>query len=241
MTQATEGHIYQRYSKELSDLHRMVTEIDALVRAQLRDASQALENEDVDWARQIVARDKKVNELDVQADDAMIHLIAKRQPVARDLRDILAVGKIVTDLERVGDEARKIARLVVHFYDTEHSPPSSQLLRDVHRMARIGGEMVEEAVRAFDTRDVSLALEVIRRDNEIREEFKSALRRLTTFLFEDPRSVGFVVEIVLALRAMERVGSHGKNIAGYVIFLVKGKDVRHVSLEEIEIEVRNGA
>ncbi len=237
MNEIIDGHIVKRYNEEMSSLHDLVLKIAELVREQLRNAVHTMENEDCDAARQVIERDKEVNDLDVEADDEIVHLIAKRQPVAKDLREILTVGKIVTDLERVGDEARKIARLTIHFYDNDMPAPNNQIVKDITRMANFVDGMLDKAIRSYNELDLNLAVDVIQMDLEIEQEFTSAMRRLTTFVMEDCRTVGHMVETVLGLRALERIGGHAKNIAGYVVFLVKGKDVRHEDLEAVAAEI----
>ncbi len=237
MNEIIDGHIVKRYNEEMSSLHDLVLKIAELVREQLRNAVHTMENEDCDTARQVIERDKEVNDLDVEADDEIVHLIAKRQPVAKDLREILTVGKIVTDLERVGDEARKIARLTIHFYDNDMPAPNNQIVKDITRMANFVDGMLDKAIQSYNELDLNLAVDVIQMDLEIEQEFTSAMRRLTTFVMEDCRTVGHMVETVLGLRALERIGGHAKNIAGYVVFLVKGKDVRHEDLEAVAAEI----
>jgi phosphate transport system protein len=239
MTAITSGHIVKRFDGELGHLHQLVLEIGTLVRSQLAQAVKTLEDEDPKAAREVISQDQEVNALDVQAEEEMIQLIAKRQPVAKDLREVITISKAVCDLERVGDEARKIARLTIHVYDNDGSPPNSQILRDIHTMAAFVDHMLELSLESFNNLDLEKALEVLRMDAELDNEFKSCLRRLSTFLMEDSRVVGHVIDVVLAIRALERIGGHGKNIAGYVVFLVKGKDVRHESLEEVEREIAN--
>ncbi len=237
MNMMTDGHTVDRYNSEMNHLHGLVLLIGDLVRDQLINAAESLQTEDVDLAHAVIKRDDEVNELDVQASDEIVNMIAKRQPVARDLREILTVGKIVTDLERVGDEARKIARLTLHFYSGQLTAPNPQIVRDILKMVEFVDEMLDKALQSFDRPDLDLALEVIQMNDELTGDFKSALRRLSTYIMEDARSVGHAVETVLGLRAMERIGGHAKNIAGYVVFLVKGVDVRHESLEAVAEEV----
>ncbi|MET0094709.1 MAG: phosphate signaling complex protein PhoU [Sedimenticola sp.] len=241
MNEMTSGHIVNRFNSELDHLHEMVLKLSGLARVQMRDAVKTLDDEDPEAAQTVIERDNELNDLDIQADDEIIRLIAKRQPVAKDLRDIMTVGKIVSDLERIGDQARWVARMTIHFYDGDKLPPNSHLLDDIPRMAEMVGAMIEKAMSSFETLDLGQALEVIRMNLELENEFKSALRRLSTYLMEDSRSVGHVTEVVLGLRAIERAGGHAKNIAGYVVFLVKGTDVRHGSLEQVAAEVGAGA
>lgn len=240
MNDMTDGHTVRSYNEEMNHLHQQVMQIGELVRDQLKRAVKSLRDEDADEAREVIERDQIVNELDIEVDDEIVHIIARRQPMARDLREILTVGKIVTDLERVGDEARKIAMLCVHFYDHNTTSPSDVIVRDIIKMAEFVDDMLEKAIRAFDELDLELALDAIRMDVDLDTEFKCCLRRLSTFIMEDSRVVGHVVETVLGLRALERIGGHAKNIGGYVVFLVKGKDVRHEDLESVAAEIRSG-
>jgi phosphate transport system protein len=237
MKEIISGHTVKAYNEELGKINRLVLELGELGLDQLRRAVQTLKDEDTKSAGQVIDRDQKMNELDILADEEIIRLIAKRQPMAKDLRDILTVQKTVSDLERVGDEARKIANLTIHFFDQGKTPPGNEILRDIYTMAEFADHMLVQSLEAFSELNLSKALEVIKSDEQLYEEFRSALRRLSTFIMEDSRSVGHVVDIVLALRALERIGGHAKNIGGYVIFLVTGKDVRHEDLNIIAAEI----
>lgn len=237
MNDITEGHTVHAFNEELSHLSELVMKQGTLGRDQLQRAVQTLKDEDPRAAGHVIDRDREMNDLDVLVDEEIIRIIAKRQPVAKDLRDIMVVQKTIGDLERVGDEARKVANLTVHFFNVDKNPPNNQLLRDIFKMADFVDRMLEKALRAFETQDLNLALNVIKADDNLYEEFRSALRRISTFLMEDARCVGHVVDIVLVLRALERIGGHAKNIGGYVIFLVTGKDVRHENLEAITAEI----
>jgi len=241
MNDLTGGHTVHAFNDELAHLNDLVQQQGALGRDQLQRAVQTLKDEDPKAAGQVIDRDREMNALDVHADEEIIKVIAKRQPVAKDLRDIMVVQKAIGDLERVGDEARKVAHLTIHFFDRDRSPPNQQLLRDIFKMAIDVDRMLEKALRAFDTQDLRLALEVIHVDDDLNEEFRSALRRLSTYLLEDSRCVGSVVDIVLVLRALERIGGHAKNIGGYVIFLVTGRDVRHDTVESIAAAIDTDA
>jgi phosphate transport system protein len=239
MNEITDGHIIKAYNQELDSLNRLVIELGELGLKQLRRAVQTLKDEDTKEAGLVIDRDRELNEIDIKADEEIIRLIAKRQPMAKDLRDILTVQKVITDLERVGDEARKIANLTIHFYDNGKPPPSNEILRDIYDMAGFVDEMLSLSLKAFIELDIGSALGVIEKDTSLYDEFRSALRRLSTFVMEDSRSVGHAVDIVLALRALERIGGHAKNIGGHVIFLVTGKDVRHEDLKAIYQKVAN--
>jgi phosphate transport system protein len=237
MNEMTDGHTVTSFDDEMKLLHHNVMRMGDLVRDQLRRAVKSLEEEDVDEARTVIDRDQEINDLDIEVDDEIIHLIAKRQPLAKDLREILTVNKIATDLERVGDEARKIAMLCIHFYDHNTTSPSDVIVRDIVKLSVFIDDMLDKAIRAFDELDLDLALEAIRMDLDLEVEFRCCLRRLSTFIMEDSRVVGHVVETVLGLRALERIGGHAKNIGGYIIFLIKGLDVRHESLDKIVDEL----
>ena len=225
----------------MNQFHQHVMQVCELVLDQLKRAVDSLEQENAESAREVNERDQLVNYLDIEVDDEIVHIIAKRQPMAKDLREIMTVGKIVTDLERCGDEARKIAMLCVHFYDHNTTSPSDVILRDIVKLSEFVDDMLDKAIRAYDILDLDLALEVIRMDIDLDTEFKCCLRRLSTFIMEDSRVVGHVVETVLGLRALERIGGHAKNIGGYVVFLVKGKDVRHEDLEAVAAEIQSGS
>ncbi|PUB76539.1 MAG: phosphate transport system regulatory protein PhoU [gamma proteobacterium symbiont of Ctena orbiculata] len=237
MNEMTSGHTVKAFTEELDSINQFVIELGELGLDQLRRAVQTLRDEDTKEAGLVIDRDRELNEIDIRADEEIIRLIAKRQPVAKDLRDILTVQKVITDLERVGDEARKIANLTIHFYDNGKPPPSNEILRDIYDMATFVDDMLNKSLQAFVKVDLKIALDVIEHEKRLFDEFRGSLRRLSTFLMEDSRSVGHVVDIVLALRALERIGGHAKNIGGHVIFLITGKDVRHENLSAIYSEV----
>jgi phosphate transport system protein len=237
MNELTSGHIVKAYTEELGSINKLVVELGEMGLDQLRRAVQTLKDENAKEADLVIDRDRELNAIDVKADEEIIRLIAKRQPMAKDLRDILTVQKIITDLERVGDEARKIAKLTIHFYDNGKSPPSNEILNDIYSMAAFVDEMLSMSLESYTKVDSKLALSVIGLEQRLFDEFRGALRRLSTFIMEDARSVGHVVEIVLAIRALERIGGHAKNIGGHVIFLITGKDVRHEDINVIQSEI----
>lgn len=237
MEEITSGHTIKSYDRELRMLHQTVVDAGRQVEMQIVQAVKSLEDEDLDSANEVVLQDKDIDSIELQVDDQIIHIIARRQPMAKDLREIIAVGKIMSDLERIGDQARRIARLTLHFYDSDNSPPGYALVADIPRLALQVVEMVHKAVDAFADLDSRLAFEVIRMNSRLDEEMKAALRRLSTYLMEDARSVGHVVDITLGLRALERIGSHAAYVARHTIFLVKGKDVRHEDPETVQREL----
>jgi phosphate transport system protein len=233
MYEQSNQHTVRAYNVELDQLRHLIRSITKLVRLQIHDAAASLKNEDVEMAREVILRDMEVNKLDLQADEEIIRVIAKRQPMARDLREIMTAGKIVADLERIGDQARRVARLTLQFYDGDRNPPNQHMLSDIYSMSRYVDEMIEKSIDSFDNRDLDRAGEVIEMGLDLVDQFRSAIRRLSTFIMEDSRSVGYAVDIVLALRALERVGGHTKNIARYMVYMIKGKDVRHETTERL--------
>ena len=205
-----------------------------MVESQIRGAIEAFTNGNADLIEQIVAAESRVNECEVQIDDDCSHIIVKRQPAAGDLRLIMAISKTVTDLERIGDEAEKIARMSKQIHDRGHT--------DLHRFANIRHaadialSMLRQALDAFARLDTAQAASIIRQDMAIDTEFRSILRQLITFMMEDPRTISTALEIVWIAKAVERIGDHAKNIAEDVIYIVKGTDVRHTAVEVVERE-----
>lgn len=237
MNEMTEGHTVHSYNDELEHLHQAVIEAGNLAVEQIIAAIKSLEDEDPEAAGYVIQRDREIDALELALDEQIVRVVARRQPMARDLREILAVGKIMSDLERIGDQARRLARLTLHFYDGDSDHPANGLLNDIPKLAAVVQQMVCEAVEAFGDLDQRKALRVIEQDNALDDEVKAALRRLSTYLLEDARSVGHVVDITLGLRAIERIGSHAAYIARHTIFLIKGKDVRHESVDEVARDV----
>ena len=233
---SSEEHIFKRFDQELADLNGIVLRMGGLVEDQIAKAMNSLRDGDVEAARQVVARDHVVNFLDVQADEQIVNLLALRQPVGKDLRMILSLGKSVTDLERIGDEAERIARMTIDIYSSDNPPPDPLLLSDTFRMSTLATRMLHDVLDALARLDVDKAIQVARGDTELDHEFQAALRRLSTYIMEDARNVGHIINVTFIIKSLERIGDHSKNIAEYVVFLVKGKDVRHVSPESIDTE-----
>jgi len=252
-----DGHIFRRFDSEMAHLHGLVVRMAELAVSQLRDAVGTLENQDTAAAQRVIANDRKLNDLDVEADDEIVRIIALRQPMAGDLREIIAVSKIVADLERAGDEARKIAGLTIRFYGDSgdgdgagagagdgagdgatagSAPPDAAVLRDIHALASHVDGMLTTVIAAFDAPgdlDLERALEVLGKGMELDGQLQSILRRLTGLVVEDSRHIGHFVDIVLGIRALERFGGHAKNIAGHLVFIKHGIDVRHEGVESI--------
>ena len=228
-----DGHIFKRFDSELDHLHSLVAQMGRLAVSQLREAVTTLEKRDVEAARTVIENDKKINDLDIKADDEIVRIIALRQPMARDLREIIAVSKIIAELERAGDEARKIAGLTIRLYAAGEKPPAERILEDIYALAEYVEAMLTAAIAAFDDLDTDAALDVLGKGLNLDDRLQSILRRLTTFVMEDARNVGHFVDIVLGIRALERFGGHAKNIAGHIVFIKHGTDVRHEGVESI--------
>ncbi|MEJ2177853.1 MAG: phosphate signaling complex protein PhoU [Gammaproteobacteria bacterium] len=228
-----EGHIFTRFDDEMNDLHGIVVKMGDLAVRQLSDALVTLRQEDAERAYEVINNDSRLNLLDVEADDMIINIIAKRQPVAKDLRELIAVGKVVSELERAGDEARKIAGLTIRFFEGSSRPPNEEILSDIHSLAEYVSGMLEEGINAFDELDLGRALKVLNMGLRLDDKLQSILRHLSTFIMEDSRNVGNFVDIVLGIRALERFGGHAKNISGHIVFIKNGVDVRHEGIDTI--------
>ena len=222
-------HIVKKFDDELSALRSLMLEMGGLVEDQIQRAVNALFDGDVAAAERIVERDREVNSYDVRADEEIVSLLALRQPMGWDLRMVMSIAKAVTDLERIGDEAEKIARMTIDIYNQDARPPPKQIMRDVKPVAALASNMLRESLDSFARLDVEKAVEIARLDQDLDSEFKNSLRAMMTYIMEDSRIIGQAMHIVWVIKALERIGDHCKNISEYVVFLVKGKDVRHVS------------
>ena len=229
-------HLSKKFDAELESIRSRVLEMGGLVESQIRRAVEGLQTANLALLDDVIATDHKVNAMEVALDGECSHVIVKRQPAANDLRLIFAITKTVTDLERIGDEAQKIARMGKSIYEHE---PSGRIPRtvDVRHAADAAITMLRRALDAFARLDTSTAAEVIRQDAAIDTEFVSMLRQLVTYMMEDPRTISAALDVIWVAKALERIGDHAKNIAEAVVQVVKGKDVRHASAEQIRAEV----
>jgi phosphate transport system protein len=219
-------HLSSQFDEELSSLRTHVLQMGGLVETQVSAAIEAYSTGEVASVKTIVETDRKVNELEKAIDDDCAHIIAKRQPTASDLRLVLGISKIVTDLERAGDEAKKIAKGVRRIYENGHMPVQYGI--GVRHIAEAALSMVRQALDAFARLDTKLAEAVIHADSEVDTEFKSIMRQLITHMMEDPRTITTSMDIISISRAVERIGDHAKNVAEHVIFIVEGRDIRHM-------------
>ena len=224
-------HISQQFEADLQDIRSRVLAMGGLVEQQVGSALKALKKADLELAHQVIAADNEVNNLEMSIDEECIQIIALRQPTASDLRLVSVILKTLTDLERIGDEATSIARKALNLADKEHPKKSYRELSSIGNHVR---GMLRDALDAFARLDVDAAIEVARQDNEIDEEYESFTRTMITYMMEDPRTISRVLDLMWSARALERIGDHARNLCEYVIYLVEGKDVRHLSIENME-------
>jgi phosphate transport system protein len=228
-------HISKQFEAELDTTRTRVLQMGGLVEAQILAALDAYSSGAPELIEQVIENDKRVNGYEVAIDSACSQLLVRRQPAASDLRLILGISKIVTDLERIGDEAEKVARMARQIH--EHGGHHAQRFPAVRHAAQVAVKMLRQALDAFARLDATSAAEVLKEDPAIDDEFRSVLRQLVTYMMEDPRTISTALEIVWAAKAIERIGDHAKNVAEQVIYIVKGTDVRHTSFQDIEREI----
>lgn len=218
-------HISKQFDLELETIRTRVLQMGGLVEAQIVGAIDGLMSSDIAKLDKVIAEDALVNAMEVSLDEECQHIIARRQPAASDLRMVITVIKTITDLERIGDEAQKVARMgkTILLADRVHMPR----FREIQKMAEVALAMLRRALDAFARLDVAGALDVARQDRKLDEEFDANFRQLVTFMMEDPRAISMSIDTIFMCKAIERIGDHAKNISEYVVYLVKGKDIRH--------------
>lgn len=229
-------HTYKQYDNELESVRSKVLEMGGVVEQQIINALDSLVRLDPTLAASVIQNDHRVNALEVQIDEECSTIIARRQPAAGDLRMILMVIKTITDLERIGDEATKIARTAQKIYESDRQ--YKPRFTEIKMMVSLVREMLRISLDSFARLDVSKTVDVARQDDQVDEQFQVAMRQLITFMLEDPRTISTSLEVIFVAKAIERIGDHAKNIAEYVIYMVKGKDVRHTSVEHMEKETQ---
>jgi len=227
-------HISRRFNEDLEHVRSSVLAMGGLVEEQLDRAIKALSDADSALGLQVAEDDIKVNRMEVSIDEEYSRILATRAPTASDLRLVIAVLKAITDLERIGDEAEKIGVLSARLASLER--PSTNY-RELRNLARHVKAMVHNALNAFARLDTKAALDVVKADDAVDEEYESIYRQGITFMMEDPRTISRIMDVTWMARALERIGDHAKNICEYVIFMVHGKDVRYTGLANIEAEV----
>lgn len=224
-------HTNKQFHSDLESTRSLFLEMGGLVEAMVRDGMVALATGDPDVVEQVRKREKDVNRLEVEIDERIILLIARNQPTAIDLRLLLSISKMLTDMERCGDEAEKIAKVARRLHEAEigYEP-----VVELRHMADLVGTMIRNALDAFARQDPLSAASVVRADKEVDKEWKASLRHIITYMIEDPRTISRSIDLIFIARALERIGDHAKNMAERVIYMVRGADVRHTGVKNTE-------
>ena len=232
----SDKHLSSQFDSELTGVSTRVMKMGGLVEAQIRTAVQALSQFSVELADQVTATESQVNAMEIEIDHDLSSIIARRQPTARDLRLLIAISKATANLERAGDEADKIARMVKSIIESGASRalPAS----DLRVAADLASSLLRKSLDAFARLDASMALTILKDDNAIDREFDGFVRKLITYMMEDPRTISPSLDLLFLAKAIERIGDHAKNIAEFTIYIVKGTDVRHTPLDQVESVVR---
>ena len=222
-------HISQQFNEELEDVRNKVMQMGGIVEEQLRNAIKALVTGDTELAAQVMANDYQVNALEVEVDEECTRIVARRQPAATDLRLVMAVIKTITDLERIGDEAKRVAKMV-------KEELNGAMAEDVRQELQHMGDLVREQLRiildSFARTDVETAVQVVQLDNKVDLKYVSITRHLMTYMAQDPKSIPRILNILWAARALERMGDRCENIAEYIFYLVNGRNIRHIHFED---------
>jgi phosphate transport system protein len=229
-------HLSTQFDSELTSVSSKVMELGGLVESQIRRAIYALSQFSVEVANEVTANEARVNAMEVEIDRDLSSIIARRQPTARDLRLLIAISKTTANLERVGDEAEKIARMVRSIIQS--GSPRSLPSLELRVAADLASGLLNKALDAFARLDVNAAVAILKEDNLIDAEFDGFVRKLITYMMEDPRMISPSLDLLFLAKAIERIGDHAKNIAEFIIYVVKGEDVRHTSMEQIESVVK---
>ena len=234
----SDKHLSTQFDAELSGISTRVLEMGGLVESQVAQAIHALTNFGGDTASQVLAQEEIVNAMEVEIDRDLSTIIARRQPTARDLRLLIAISKAIANLERIGDEAARIARTVQRLINSGVSSRMRLPVADLAFESELATKQLRKALDAFARLDVEKALEVLKQDDQIDQEFEGLMRKLITFMMEDPRTISSSIDLVFVAKAIERVGDHAKNLAEVSIYVVKGTDVRHNPVATVETMVR---
>ncbi|MFT6791099.1 MAG: phosphate transport system protein [Cellvibrionaceae bacterium] len=227
-------HISQQYNAVLDDLKTEFLKMGGLIEQQISDSVQAITKLDTDLASKVIRVEAEVDAREKALDDLCIQIIARRQPTASDLRLVISISKATRDLERMGDEANKIAKMAIEISESGRLPHGYEELRNLGNRVQQG---VSNTLTAFARYDVDIALQVAHEDDNIDREYNTAMREMITYMMEDPRNISRAMNVSWALRALERIGDHAANIAEHIIFMVKGLDVRHKTVNEMKEEV----
>lgn len=234
----SDKHLSTQFDAELSGISTRVLEMGGLVESQVAQAIYALTNFSGDTASQVLTQEEVVNTMEIEIDHDLSTIIARRQPTARDLRLLIAISKTIANLERVGDEAARIARTVQRLINSGVSSRMRLPVNDLAYESELAIKQLRKALDAFARLDVEQAVEVLKQDDQIDQEFEGLMRKLITFMMEDPRTISSSIDLVFVAKAIERVGDHAKNLAEVIIYVVKGTDVRHNPVATVENMVR---
>jgi len=229
-------HLSTQFDSELTSVSSQVLEMGGLVESQIHQAIYALSHFSTEVADQVSANEARVNAMEVEIDHALSSIIARRQPTARDLRLLIAISKTTANLERVGDEAEKIARMARSIIQS--GAPRSLPSLELRVASDLASGLLNKALDAFARLDVNAAVTILKEDDLIDAEFDGFVRKLVTYMMEDPRMISPSLDLLFLAKAIERIGDHAKNIAEFIIYVVKGEDVRHSSMEKIESVVQ---
>ncbi|MBS0313608.1 MAG: phosphate signaling complex protein PhoU [Proteobacteria bacterium] len=232
----SDKHLSSQFDSELNQVSARVMELGGLVEAQIRHAVEALSQFSLNAAEQVAELERRVNAMEVEIDHQLTTIIARRQPTARDLRLLMAFSKATANLERMGDEATRMARMVRSIIDSGavRTLPSGEL----HVAAELASGLLRKALDAFARLDTKAALAILKEDDRIDREFDGFVRKLITYMMEDPRTISASLDLLFLAKAIERIGDHSKNVAELIIYLVEGKDVRHTTMQDIESVVQ---
>ncbi|MDQ2068362.1 phosphate signaling complex protein PhoU [Natronospira bacteriovora] len=231
-------HISRQFNRELEDVRNRVLAMGGLVERQIGDAVRSLVENDITLAEEVIEADRQINDMEKEIDEECNLILARRQPAASDLRLVLSIVKTITDLERIGDEAERIARLAIRLAESDRP---SKAYREVEHLGRHVRSMVREALDGFARLAPEVALKVAREDEVVDAEYDAIMRQNITYMMEDPRNVRRTLDMSFVARSLERIGDHAKNIGEYIIYLVEGKDLRHAPIEEMEKEIGESA
>ena len=234
----TDKHLSSQFDHELAGISTRVLEMGGLVEVQVAQAVLALSTFDAEIATQVLKDEERVNMMEIEIDRDLSFIIARRQPTARDLRLLIAVSKTIANLERVGDEAARIARTAQRLLNAGMSSRLRLPVADLSYESELATKQLRKALDAFARLDVEAAVEVLRHDDQIDQEFDGLMRKLITYMMEDPRTISSSIDLVFVAKAIERVGDHAKNLAEQIIYIVKGTDVRHNAVDMVEHLVR---
>lgn len=229
-------HTFKQLDIDIDNIRTRVLQMGGLVEQQIIKAMEVLAEGDLLLAEQVINNDHFVNRFEVELDESCTHFIARMQPAASDLRMVMTVIKTITDLERIGDEAKKIAKMArsIHSGEIPFVPRV-----ELRHCADVVVVMLRKALDAFARLDLVAAAQVVRQDKEVDAEFKSIMRQLATFMMEDPRMISRSIETLFIAKSIERIGDHSKNISEYVVYMAKGRDVRHIGLDGIEAATKS--